>query len=175
MDSLEKNSKDISSIYETIKQIEASKPTKIQRVKTISAKIAATSRNLDEAVANLGDLLNEVLDNELLDERLGEILTDKGYLDPKNNPIGIPNSLTESNSDKFDSATQFIIHSQDSELRNHAMFLISLCSSLMFERSLVDNELQQAREGRRKAILEIMKIQQKLDRRSSPHSPNLRF
>lgn len=179
MENVDQNPKEngVTNIWQALQDIEKNrKPIpRLEKAKILATNVANYSRNLDQAVAKLGEFFEDLLDTELLDERMSKILEDRGYLDPKDNPIGIPNSLTEHNSELFDKATQEIIHAPDSELRNHAMFLISLCSSLMFERGLVDKELEIARDGRRKAILEIMKIQEKFNQRTSPHPKSLRF
>lgn len=159
----------------TIEQIAAAmKETKIEKAKRLAASVAKAAKELDSCVERVGLFFEDILENELADEKYSEELTANGYPEPKDHPLGIPNTLTEDAYQKYGIASHLIITSKDSELRTQAMFIMSLCNSLMFERRMLEEQLQLSREARRKAVLEIMKINLKKEKAFSPSLTNFR-
>ena len=133
-------------------------PSKLDRARKIAQGIASASKELDRHVEQMGALFEEVLVNELGHEQASEKLTDNGYLEPKDHPLGIPNSINQDNLERLEHAQHVIFTALPSELREHASFLVSFCNSLILERGFTDAELLRSREARRNAIAEIIKI-----------------
>jgi uncharacterized protein YoxC len=158
-----------------LKQLNAKKEeTRLQRAKRLAVQVATKARELDEAVASVGDLFESILDSDLLQDQAEKHLTDAGYPDPKEHPLAIPNSLTEENLNKFDAASKIIITAQPSDLRDKAEFLMSLCNRLMFEREILDRQLEESRNARRLAVAEIIKINLKQQKAKSSSMTNFR-
>ena len=150
--------KDLSAACDLIAEGKGEKITRVDRAKKLAQEVADAAKNLDKAVIATGQFFNELLDAELMDDVIDEQQTKQGILHPSDHPLGIPDSASEENMERFEKAQHVVVTSLDSELRREAMFLMSLCSSLIFERGLLDQELFRSREARRKAIGEIMKI-----------------
>lgn len=148
----------LKDLSDTIEQIAAAKEeTRIQRATRLAQNVAKAAKELDTCVEKVGEFFEDLLESDLQEEKLSEELTNNGYPEPSDHPLGIPNTLTQEAYDKFNIASHSIITSKDCELRERAMFVLSLCNSLMFERRLLEEQLAQSREARRKAVLEIMK------------------
>lgn len=164
----------LSKLIEAVNEIKNRPETRRQRAKEIAGNVAKAAKELDKAVEKCGVFFEEILNTELSDDEVNEKLTESGYPEPKDHELAIPNSINEGNLTRFDKATNVIVTALPSELREEAMFVMSLCSSLIFERNLVDNQLLQSREARRKAVAEILKIQLMQARSKSSSITNFR-
>lgn len=168
----EKELKDLSDAIENIAI--SREETRLQKAKRLAANVAKAAKELDSCVEKVGFFFEDLIESDLQEDQLSEQLTANGYPEPSDHPLGIPNTLTQEAYDKFSAASHSIITSKDSELREQAMFVLSLCNSLMFERRLVEEQLALSREARRKAVLEIMKQSLNYQKARSPSMSNFR-
>lgn len=166
----------LAKLQETIANIVESQARggRVSRAAELAADVAAKAKALDRAVEDMGLFVQDVIETELSTERAEKKLKEKGYPEPKDHPLGIPNELSEETIERFHAATDIIVTAPVSDLRDQATFLISLCNKLMFERGLLEAALLRAREAQRRAVTEIISIGLKQGRRGSPHHPDLR-
>lgn len=138
---------------------ESNTPTKsrLEQAKDLAIEVAANAKKLDQSVDQVGKFFESILEDELLEDQINQKLIDQGYQETKDRTLGIPNALDEQSFDRFDLATHTVITAQESELRKQAMFLVSFCNQLMFERGLLDSALNTERENRRKLLVEYLK------------------
>lgn len=144
-------------------QSEPKQESRVDKAKRIAQEVANASKALDKAVIDCGNFFEEILASDLSNDQINEKLEANNYPKPEDHEYAIPNSASEFNLNKFDLACQLLTVATpkdlNPELKTHAMFLMSLVSSLIFERSLLENELLRNRQGRRNAIAELMKQQ----------------
>jgi hypothetical protein len=165
----------LNRLSKTIEEIAVAKEeSKVAIARRLTASVAKAAKELDSCVEKVGLFFEDILGDELAGEKYSEQLTANGYPEPSEHPLGIPNTLTEEAYQKFEMASHSIITAKDSELRTQAMFLMSLCNSLIFERRMVEEQLLLTRDARRKAVLEIMKIRLMKDKALSGSMTNFR-
>jgi hypothetical protein len=165
----------LNGLAKAIEEISVAKEeTKAQKAKRLAANVAKAAKELDSCVEKVGLFFEDILESELKDDICSDQLAASGYPEPKDHPLGIPNTLTEEAYQKFEIACHSIITAKDSELRSQAMFVMSLCNSLIFERRMIEEQLHLTREARRKAVVEIMKINLMKQKATSPSMTNFR-
>ena len=138
-----------------------------------SIQSSNTPQGLSDLLAsiNLIGQQAKALQGPTLDEQIAKQLEDKNI---SKEPIGIPNALTPEIFEEFYAVCEAISRAPESGLKQAGLFLMSMCNSLMFERSIMDREVKNSAEIRYQAIGALIKTQLLLDKAKSPSLTNFR-
>lgn len=155
-------------------QQEPPKPeSRLEIARKLASDVATNAKNLDKSIENIGMFFESVLDTELVSDTVDKEVTKAGFAPPTESDFGIPNALDEQSIERFELATNHVVSAPDSELRKQAMFLVSFCNQLIFERQILDGALLKSREATRKAACKIMELHAIYMKASCP-APNYR-
>lgn len=136
--------------------------------KKVFGNVAKTSKSLDEAIAAAGRFAEELIEKELLTERVREELrNERGIHPPEENPLNLPNSIDDRTIDNFQKHMQTVMEAPASAgpLRDAALFLLQLSNSLIFERGLVDNQAEFFRRKYYELLTEFVKYDKEVNKR----------
>ncbi len=75
------------------------------------------------------------------------ILANRGINNPDGGPLGIPDCATDENLQRLATECGVVMVAAPCELRDAAMFLMSLCNSLVFENSLLRPKMEEYRRS----------------------------
>ena len=167
-----KEANSLPNVKELFDYIPPKKESPLDKAKELAASVAKAAKELDQSVEKIGLFFEEVLiDDKLQTEQISRELAEKGGLPIEEFPLAIP-QIDEQTLDRFVMSSQIIIHELPSKLREEAMFLMSLCNQLLFQRELLEKDLFASRKSRRDLLVQYLKD---MNRKENPHTNMRRF